>query len=101
MIGKLAAQKLVNNGDIIYLEAGSTCYEIIPYLADHKDLTIVVNSLYLMTRLGEMVQHKVILIGGEYRADRMDLRGAAASAYGALNLPSRRVKDLILDQAKN
>ncbi len=30
-----------------------------------------------------------------------DLRGAAAAAYGALNLPSRKVKDLILDQAKS
>jgi len=28
------------------------------------------------------------------------LRSAAAAAYGALNLPSRKVKDLILDQAK-
>ena len=28
------------------------------------------------------------------------LRGAAAAAYGALNLPSQKVKDLILDQAK-
>jgi len=30
-----------------------------------------------------------------------DLRGAAAAAYGALNLPSRKVKDLILDQARS
>jgi len=30
-----------------------------------------------------------------------DLRSAAAVAYGALNLPSQKVKDLILDQAKN
>jgi hypothetical protein len=30
-----------------------------------------------------------------------ELRNAAATAYGALNLPSRKVKDLILDQAKN
>ncbi|MGA1979329.1 MAG: HEAT repeat domain-containing protein [Sedimentisphaerales bacterium] len=29
------------------------------------------------------------------------LRSAAAAAYGALNLPSRKVKDLILDQAKS
>ena len=28
------------------------------------------------------------------------LRSAAAAAYGAMNLPSRKVKDLILDQAK-
>jgi HEAT repeat protein len=30
-----------------------------------------------------------------------DLRSAAAAAYGALNLPSQKVKDLILDQAKS
>jgi len=30
-----------------------------------------------------------------------DLRSVAAAAYGALNLPSRKAKDLILDQAKS
>jgi HEAT repeat protein len=30
-----------------------------------------------------------------------ELRSHAAAAYGALNLPSRKVKNLILDQAKN
>jgi len=30
-----------------------------------------------------------------------ELRAAAASAYGALNLPSQKVKDLILDQARS
>jgi hypothetical protein len=29
------------------------------------------------------------------------LRSAAAAAYGALNLPSQKVKNLILDQAKS
>ena len=29
------------------------------------------------------------------------LRAAAAAAYGSLNLPSQKVKDLILDQAKS
>ena len=28
------------------------------------------------------------------------LRSVAAAAYGAMNLPSRKVKELILDQAK-
>jgi hypothetical protein len=64
VVGKLAAEELIEDGDVIYLEAGSTCYEIIPFLGDHKDLTIIVNSLYLMTRLGAMVQHKIVLIGG-------------------------------------
>ena len=30
-----------------------------------------------------------------------ELRSVAASAYGALNLPSQKVKDLILDQARS
>ncbi len=33
-------------------------------------------------------------------ANEPELRAASAAAFGALNLPSRRVKDLILDQAR-
>jgi DeoR/GlpR family transcriptional regulator of sugar metabolism len=66
LIGKLAAE-LINDGDNIYLEAGSTCYEIIPYLADKKNLTIITNSVMLMSRLHEQPQHRVIVTGGQYR----------------------------------
>ncbi len=77
IVGKLAGQ-LVRNGDIIYLEAGSTCYEIIPYLANRKGLTIIVNSLYLMKRLAELTRHKIIVIGGQYQPERMDMVGPGA-----------------------
>lgn len=77
IIGKLASQ-FIQDGDNIYLEAGSTCYEIIPYLTNFKDLTVIVNSLHLMSRLHEMIQHRVIVIGGQYRHDRMDMVGPAA-----------------------
>lgn len=42
-------------------------------------------------------------IYGMIGSDRTDpdLRAAAAAAYGALNLPSQKVKDLILDQSKS
>lgn len=76
-VGRLAAE-LVGDNDIIYLEAGSTCYEIIPYLAGKKNLTIIVNSLYLMRRLAELRGQKIIIIGGQYRPDRMDMVGPAA-----------------------
>ena len=36
----------------------------------------------------------------ESRETSQDLRSSAAAAFGALNLPSRRVKDLILEQTK-
>ena len=77
IVGKLASE-LIKDGDIIYLEAGSTCYEIIPYLANRTNLTIIVNSLYLMKRLAELTKHKIIIIGGQYRPDRMDTVGPAA-----------------------
>jgi DeoR/GlpR family transcriptional regulator of sugar metabolism len=79
IVGQLAST-LINDGDIIYLEAGSTCYEIIPHLAQKKDLTIIVNSLYLMRRLGELVRQKIIIIGGQYRPERMDMVGPGAEA---------------------
>ena len=78
-IGKLAAG-LVKDNDLIYLEAGSTCYEIIPYLSNYKDLTIIVNSLNLMRRLHELTRHNVIVTGGQYRPERMDMIGPLAEA---------------------
>ena len=77
IIGRLAAD-LIHDGDNVYLEAGSTCYEIIPHLAHKKDLTVIVNSLHLMSRLHEQVQHKIIILGGQYRQDRMDMIGPTA-----------------------
>jgi DeoR/GlpR family transcriptional regulator of sugar metabolism len=78
-IGRLASD-LVQNGDVIFLEAGSTCYEIIPHLARFEHLTIIVNSLYLLGRLHELTRHRVIITGGLYRPDRMDMVGPTAEA---------------------
>lgn len=46
----------------------------------------------------QMVDGIYALISSDQTAPA--LRSAAAAAYGALNLPSQKVKDLILDQAK-
>jgi len=48
--------------------------------------------------VGDVIDGIYALISSE-RTDP-DLRTAAAAAYGALNLPSLKVKDLILDQAQ-
>jgi DeoR/GlpR family transcriptional regulator of sugar metabolism len=77
IIGRLAAD-LINDGDNIYLEAGSTCYEIIPHLLKKKGLTIIVNSLHLMSRLHEQLPHKIVILGGQYRQERMDMIGPTA-----------------------
>jgi hypothetical protein len=47
----------------------------------------------------EQIQSLYSLV--ESASQDAQLRLAGASAYGALNLPSRKVKDLILSQAKS
>ncbi len=61
-------------------------------------------SLAISAKLNarQLTEAQVDAIYGLISSDATDpeLRSAAASAYGALNLPSKRVKDLILDQAR-
>ena len=61
-------------------------------------------SLAISAKLNarQLTEEQVDAIYGLISSDATDpdLRSAAASAYGALNLPSKRVKDLILDQAR-
>ena len=47
----------------------------------------------------EMINAIYSLVGS--RGGNQQLRSAAAIAYGALNLPSQKVKDLILDQSSS
>jgi len=47
----------------------------------------------------ETIDAIYVLISSD--ATETELRSTAAAAYGALNLPSRKVKDLILDQARS
>lgn len=79
IIGRLASN-LIKDNDIIFLEAGSTCFEIIPHLAQKKNLTVIVNSLHLMQRLAPLGQHKIIITGGQYRRQRMEMVGPGAES---------------------
>ncbi len=75
-------------------------------LASNSDAVRVAafGSLAISAKLNarQLTEEQVDAIYGLISSDATDpdLRSAAASAYGALNLPSKRVKDLILDQAR-
>ncbi len=58
------ASELVKDGDAILLGAGSTVRQMIPYLAEKRDLTIVTNGLDNARLLKEKTAHTVILLGG-------------------------------------
>ena len=80
-IGKRAAQ-LVENGDVLYLDCGTTlacfCGELGERLASGglEDVTIFTNSLVNLEILRERA--KIELVGGEYRPRRRDLCGYLA-----------------------
>jgi len=78
VIGKLAAD-LVKNGDQIFLDSGTTCFEMAPFLKSRKSLTVIVNSARLALELDSPGMN-VILVGGQYRPDRMDTVGPLSAA---------------------
>jgi len=78
IIGRLAAD-LVQDDDQIFLDSGSTCFETIPYLKRKRGLSIIANSARLAIEL-DSPNTSVILIGGQYRPDRMDCVGPLAAS---------------------
>ena len=62
-----AALSLIDDGDRIYLDGGSTTLYLAKLLERRKNLTVVTNSLmaaYFLMESG----HRLVLVGGEFRA---------------------------------
>ncbi|MDQ0243449.1 DeoR family fructose operon transcriptional repressor [Bacillus fengqiuensis] len=73
------AASFVEDGDCIYLDAGTTVYQMISYLAQ-KEIVVVTNGLHY---LDSLLEHgiKTYLVGGEikYKTKAMIGRGALIS----------------------
>lgn len=78
VIGRLAAG-LVRDNEQLYLDSGTTCFEMCNYLKRKRHLSVIVNSARLAVELGSNPEISVIMIGGHYRPDRMDTVGPLAS----------------------
>jgi len=76
IIGRLAAD-LVEDGDTIFLDSGTTCFEMAPFLKRRRSLSVIVNSARLAMEL-DAPGLNVILLGGKYRPERMDTIGPIA-----------------------
>lgn len=70
------AAKLINNGDVIFLDASSTVSYLIPYLEKFQDIIVVTNSPKTSIRLGEkniknyctggqLLMHSIAYVGSE------------------------------------
>jgi len=75
-IGKLAAG-LVGDDDQILLDSGTTCFQMAPHLTLKRNLRVVANSTRLAMELNGG-SAEVILLGGQYRPERMDTVGPLA-----------------------
>ena len=74
-IAKKAAS-LVENGDFIYLDAGTTTYYMIEYLKD-KNISVVTNGLMHLDQL-ILNNIKTIIVGGEVKAITKAVAGIEA-----------------------
>ncbi|MBR0381992.1 MAG: DeoR/GlpR transcriptional regulator [Eubacterium sp.] len=70
------AVEMINSGETVMLESGSTCTILAEQLARaKKDITIITNSAYIAIRIRELPIRKVILLGGEYQKDYQGMVG--------------------------
>ena len=74
----LAAAELIEEGDTIILDSGSTTLEITKHLARFKNLTIITNAVNIAVALAEMKNINVIIPGGMLRKIALSLVGATA-----------------------
>jgi DeoR family fructose operon transcriptional repressor len=78
LVGHLAAT-MVADGDQIFIDSGTTCFEMIGPLRSKKGLSVIVNSIRTAQEL-YAPSLNVLLLGGQYRPDRLDTVGPMASA---------------------
>jgi len=79
-IGRVAAA-LVEDGETIILDAGSTTTEVAMNLVDRKHLTVITNALNIALVLGAMPTCTVHMPGGQFKAPTLSLSGERSADY--------------------
>lgn len=79
IVGRLAA-RLVRDNDLIFIDSGTTCFQMVPYIKLKRGISVIANSLRVAVELSDAESINVILIAGQYRPERMDCIGPLAVA---------------------
>ncbi|OCG14577.1 transcriptional repressor AgaR [Gilliamella sp. WF3-4] len=69
------AAKLVNNGDHIILDSGSTTASMVPYLLQKKNLIVFTNAINIAYELSKNTEIEVIVAGGNIRKKAYSISG--------------------------
>jgi DeoR family fructose operon transcriptional repressor len=73
------AAKLIDNGDIIFMDCGSTVFRLCQFIAN-KRIRVVTNSLPIIMELQNSLV-SLNIIGGEYDAKRQAMHGLIANRH--------------------
>jgi DeoR family transcriptional regulator, aga operon transcriptional repressor len=74
LIGRAAAS-LVGDNETVFLGSGTTVLEIARYLRDHKNLTVITNSLPVINMLAGIKEIMVVSLGGMLRESELSFIG--------------------------
>jgi DeoR/GlpR family transcriptional regulator of sugar metabolism len=74
LIGKKAAE-LVHDGEVIFLGTGSTTIEVAKNLTGHRNLTVITNSLPIITTLVDSPGIALVVTGGALRRPELSFIG--------------------------
>ncbi|NLG99123.1 MAG: DeoR/GlpR transcriptional regulator [Chloroflexi bacterium] len=73
-IGRLAAA-LIEDGDTVFLGAGTTVMEVARELVNRRDLTVITNSLLVINTLAEAPGINMVVLGGFFRSSEKSFIG--------------------------
>lgn len=73
------AVELIQDGDTIILDSGSTTTELAKIIRGFKNLTVITNALNIALILGEDPEIHLVLTGGEFKAPTLSLTGQKAA----------------------
>lgn len=82
-----AAAKFIQDGDSLILDAGSTVLQLVNYLKQFNNITVMTNSLHIVNALSELDGDQTILMpGGTLRKKSSSFHGSLAeSAFRFFN----------------
>ena len=80
IIGKKAAE-LVESGDTIILDSGSTTTEMAKKLIGRKNITVITNALNIALMLGAEPGIELNMTGGEFKPPTLSLTGQKAADF--------------------
>ena len=90
-MGRWAAD-MVQDGDTILLDAGPAAQALVPFLTEHRHLTVVTNGLETARLLASNPFNTVVLIGGIVRVDAGATTSATTGILGAQVLADLHIR---------